>query len=77
MKVLNEDKNNKGSSYTKSGDIGDVDQVCNNDQQAANRVGVIKCLIVECGDAMTGELRGWRLDIRYWSWAEQDLRLPH
>ena len=31
MKVLNEDKNNKSHSYTKSGDINDVGQVHSDD----------------------------------------------
>ena len=41
MKVLSEDKNKKGHNYTKSGDIGDVGQVCNDDQKMSNRVSVI------------------------------------
>ena len=57
MKVLYKDRNSEECNYTKSSDISDVSWICNDDQRASNRVGMMKGMIVECGDAMTGCLR--------------------
>ena len=49
MKVLYKVRDCKGCNYTKSGDIGKVSWMI---EGVPNRVGVIKVLMVKCGDVI-------------------------
>ena len=76
MKVLYEVRDSKGCNYTKSSDISSMSWRCDGDKRAPNRVGMIRRLIVKCGDVMTRaqELgavinhhdRVEGMEIRYW-----------